>query len=181
MSDDNIALIRFKEGWAEDGVSEDGLPRYRPTVRIVKSVPPLTQVEYEATERDFEEYPGPYQLFQKEIEARAIEPSQHGFPLALWPVISPAMFKLLTMRDIVTVEQLAKFAGRRDGSVPGNIVEVADRAKQMIALSANLGKFEAQLLDKDRQLEAYAEQVKELQASLSAANALVNTLKMKVA
>jgi len=180
MPEESQALIRFKEGWALDGTGEDGMPLYRPTVRIVKSVPPLTQVEYEATDLDFEENPHPYQLFLKELGARAQHPGEAGFPLALWPVVSPAQFKLLADRDIFTVEQLAKFAGRRDNT-PGEIVELADRAKAMIAMSANVGKFEAMVRDRDAQIDVLKEQVKELSASLSASNALVNNLKMRVA
>lgn len=181
MAEETQALIRFKEGWAEDGTGEDGLPRYRPTVRIVKSVPPFTQVEYEATQQDFDDYPEPYRLFMKEQGARVQQAGEAGFPLALWPVVSVAQFKMLTDRDITTVEQLAKYAGRRDSTMPGDLIELADRARAMMAMSANVGKFEGQLRDRDAQIDVLKEQVRELQASLSAANALVNTLKQRVA
>jgi hypothetical protein len=182
MAEETQALIRFKPGWAEDGIGEDGLPRYRETVRIVKSVPPHTQVEYEATEQDFEDFPGPYQLFLKEEGARLQRPGERGFPLALWPVVSPAHFKMLADRDITTVEQLAKLTARgADPNMPGEIKELAKRAKDMLDLSENLGKFEAIIRDLTGQRDELVAQVKELQASLSAANALVNTLKMRVA
>lgn len=182
MAEESQALVRFKSGWAEDGVGEDGLPRYRETIRIVKSVPPLTQVEYEATDRDFDENPGPYQLFLKEEGARLQHPSEAGFPLALWPVISPAMFRMLAARDINTVEQLAKLAGRgSDPNMPGEFKEVADRAKTMIEMSADLGKFEAKIRDITGQRDALVEQVNELKATVSAQNSMINTLKMKVA
>lgn len=169
-------------GWAEDGVSKDGMPRYRETVRIIKSVPPFTQVEYEATDQDFEENPGPYEAFLKENAARQQQPSESGFPLALWPVISPAQFKMLAHRDITTIEQLSKLThNRTDPNMPGEIKELAHRAKQMLALSSEVGKFEAQLLDRDRQLEALTEQVKEMSATISAQNSLISTLKLKAA
>lgn len=182
MAEESQALIRFKAGWAEDGISEDGLPRFRETVRIVKSVPPLTQVEYEATERDFDENPGPYQLFLKEEGARLQRPSEAGFPLALWPVVSPAHFKMLAARDINTVEQLAKLAGRgADPAMPGEIKELADRAKDMLALSESLGKFEAIIGDLKAQRDELVAQVTEMKATISAQNSMINTLKMKVA
>ena len=56
-----------------------------------------------------------------------------------------------------------------------------DSAKAMIAMSANVGKFEAMVRDRDAQIDVLKEQVKELSASLSASNALVNNLKMRVA
>ena len=117
MPEESQALVRFEPGWVEDGVSEDGLPRYREIVRIIKSVPPYTQVDYVATEQDFDENPGPYQAFQREQGARLLKPADDGFPLALWPVISPAQFKALAVRDVSTIQQLAKLGGRPD--LPG--------------------------------------------------------------
>lgn len=179
MPEESQALVRFIAGWAEDGVSEDGLPRYRDTVQIIKSVPPYTQVEYIATETDFDENPGPYQLFLKEQGARLQKPKEGGFPLALWPVISPAQFKMLSARDIFTIEQLAKL--RHDPAMPGEFKELIDRAKQMLALSDNIGKFEAMIRDRDAQIEVLAEQAKEAAATISAQNSLISTLKMTAA
>ena len=52
--DENIALIRFERGWEADGSDpETGLPRYREVVEIIKSIPPLTEVRYAATDADF--------------------------------------------------------------------------------------------------------------------------------
>jgi hypothetical protein len=179
MAEESQALVRFVPGWAADGISDDGMPRFRETVRIIKSVPPYTEIEREATPSDFEENPGPYQLFLREQEGREMKPGERGFPLALWPVIGPAMFRMLSARNILTVEQLAALVASPD--MPGEFREVANRAKQMLAMSDNLGKFEGQLRDMTEQRDVLVEQVKELQASLSAANALVNTLKLKVA
>jgi hypothetical protein len=181
MPEESQALIRFVPGWAEDGTSEDGLPRYRQTVRIIKSVPPLTQVEYEATDADFDENPGPYQMFVREEGARLQEPKAEGFPLALWPVVNPAHFKMLVQRGITTIEQLSALAARNDPSMPGEFKELAARAKQMLALSSNIGKFEAMLLDITGQRDALNEQVAELRATISAQNSLINTLKMNAA
>lgn len=179
--EESQAIVRFVAGWAEDGVSDDGLPRYRATVRVIKSVPPLTEIQRVASEQDIEENPGPYALFEKEQSARLLAPAPSGFPLALWPVVSPAQFQTLVARDIVTVEQLAKYAGRRDGSVPGEFLELADRAKQMIALSSSVGKFEAMIRDLEGRIAALDEQAKEMGATISAQNALIATLKQQKA
>ncbi len=179
MAEESQALVRFAAGWAEDGVSADGLPRFRETVRITKSVPPFTEVEYEATEQDFEDNPGPYQMFMKEQTARGQEAAQSGFPLALWPVVSPAQFKALVARGITTIEQLTALANRRgDDGTPGEFKELAERAKQMLALSANIGKFEAMIRDRDGQIEVLKEQAKEMAATISAQNSLINNLKL---
>lgn len=179
--EESQALIRFIPGWAEDGISEDGLPRFRETIRIIKSVPPYTEVQYEATEADFAENPGPYQLFLKVEGSRLQQPKSEGFPLALWPVVGPAHFKMLAARDINTIEQLAKLSTRADPTMPGEFKELADRARQMLDLSANLGKFETMLLDRERQLAAVSEQNLELKATISAQNSLIATLKMTAA
>lgn len=173
------ALVRFVPSWVEDGVGEDGLPRFRETVRIIKSVPPHTEVYYEATEADFEDYPAPYQLFLKEQGARLQQPTKTGFPLALWPVISPAQFKALAARDVTTIEQLAKL--RVEPSMPGEFKALVERAKQMLALSSNIGKFEAMIRDRDGQIEVLNEQVAELKSTVSAQNALIDQLKTRAA
>jgi hypothetical protein len=177
MPEESQALVRFTPGWVEDGVSEDGLPRYREIVRIIKSVPPYTQVEYVATEQDYEENPGPYQAFQKEQGARLQKPTEDGFPLALWPVISPAQFKALAARDVSTIQQLAKLVGRAD--LPGEFKELAQRAKQMLQLSDKIGQFEAMIRDRDGQIEALTEQVKELAATITAQTSMITQLKQQ--
>jgi len=177
--EESQALCRFMPGWAEDGLSSDGLPRYRETIRVILSVPPYTENEREATDQDFADYPGPYQLFLKEQGARLQQPRAEGFPLALWPVVSPAQFKMLAGRDITTIEQLAALAQRSD--MPGEFKELAQRAKDMIALSSNIGKFEAMVLERDRQIEALIEQNAELKATVSAQNSMINTLQMTAA
>jgi hypothetical protein len=181
MPEQSQAFVRFIPGWEQDGISEDGLPRFREIVQIIKSVPPFTEVTYVATPLDFEENPGPYQLFQKEEGARLQQPKSEGFPLALWPVVSPAHFKMLVARDITTIEQLAALASRADPTMPGEFKELAQRAKEMLALSANLGKFEAILLDLTGQRDALAEQVVEMRATISAQNSMINSLKMTAA
>lgn len=169
---ENIAIIRFYEGWEADGVGSDGLPLFREVVMIRKSVPPLTQVDYVATEADFEEFPLPYQAFQKEQGAR--RPAVKGYPLALWPVISAADFKTLAARDIVTVEQLAALANRRPDQLPAPIIELAKRAKKMVELQASTGKFEA-IIDKlTAERDSIAADLKEANATISAQNSLLS-------
>jgi len=182
MSEQSQALIRFKPGWERDGVSEDGLPRFRATVRIVKEVPPLTKVEYLATEQDFDENPGPYALFLKEEEARHQEPREDGFPLALWPAVNPAQFQALAHRDINTVEQLMKYADRRgNDAMPGEFKELAERAKVMIAMTSQIGKFEELIRDLKGERDALVEQTAEQRATISAQNSQIAAMRQKAA
>lgn len=178
-AEESQALVRFVTGWAPDGISDDGLPRFRETIRIIKSIPPLTEIEREAEPRDFEDNPGPWQLFEKEQASRSLEPGQKGFPLALWPAVGPAMLRMLSARDIVTVEALAAAATRSD--MPADFVEIAKRAKAMLALSENLGKYEEMIRDRDGQLAALNEQVVEMRGTISAQNSMINALKAKAA
>lgn len=175
--EESQAIIRFVDGYAEEGLGANGLPNYRPTIRIIKSVPPYTEVNYEATERDFSDFPGPYQIYLKEQAALRQVPQADGFPLALWPVINHAQLRMLAARDITTVEQLAKLDDR-DPAIPGDLKEVAERARQMLLLSSKLGKFEAMIRDRDGQIEALAEQVRELRATVSARDAMINSMRM---
>jgi hypothetical protein len=171
MASDNIAIVRFYEGWQQDGVGPDGLPLFREVVMIRKSVPPLTEVDYVADPADYEEFPAPYQLFLKEQGAR--KPSAAGYPLALWPVVSPADFKSLAARDIVTVEQLAALANKRAADIPASILELAKRAKKMIELQGSIGKFEA-LVDKlTAERDSIAAELREANATISAQNAML--------
>lgn len=177
---DNIALITFVEGYVEDGMGKDGLPNYRPTVRIIKDVPPLTKVEYEATDNDFAEFPEPYKLFQKLQQAKGARHTSTGYPLALWPVCTPAALAMLSARDIFTIEQLAKIR-TNDTTIPAEIRELAGRAQKMMELSSQVGKFEQIIRDKDGQLEAQKEQIDELRMSLKHALGEINSLKARVA
>jgi hypothetical protein len=174
--EENIALIRFVRGYAENGVSKDGMPSYRPCVKIIKEVPPLTKVEYEATEDDFEnpQFRDAYEAFKRTEKAMKADAGADGFPLALWPACSPSEFMMCAARGISTVEQLAKLAKRRE--VPLEIQELAVRAQSMIAQQANIGKFEAIIRQKEAELAAILEEVRELRMAVAQRDARINSL-----
>ena len=163
MPDEIDALIKFNAGWAEDGVSEDGLPKFRETVRITLAKPPYTLVEREATDEDQENFPGPWALFQKTAEARKAD--VEGYPLALWVAITPAEFQMCAQRGIATVEQLAKLTG---DTMPPQIRELVDRAKKMVALQKDTGRFEVKVRDLEQQLEALQAELAECKTTIAA-------------
>jgi hypothetical protein len=157
-------LVRFITGYTAEGVGEDGLPLYRETVRIQLSRPPYLEVERLATEDDQIEYPHPWRLYQQEQKGRQLD-GKAGYPLAMWPAAGPAEVKMCADREIFTVEQLAKLAGRGgDQTVPPAIVELAKRARRMVELSKELGKHEAKISDLEGQIAAVREQNNELKA-----------------
>ena len=175
---DNIALITFVKDYVADGVSADGLPHYRDSVKIIKSVPPHTEVAYVATEQDFEEFPLAYEVFQKEQRAMKQVPTEGGgFPLALWPAVTAAELRMLSARDITTIEQLARLADRGDPNMPGEIRELAARAKQMASLSKEIGQFEEIIRKRDGEIEVLREQMAELRSGINQRDATILALK----
>jgi hypothetical protein len=178
---DTPTLVKFYMGWVEDGAGPDGLPLFRQQLKIVKSRPPLLRLDLEATEADIEDFPGPYALFQKEEAARKTTPAE-GYPLVLWPACGEMHLKMLAARDIVTVEQLAKLAGRgQDEGMPADVKELADRAAKMVELQKNVGKFEKLIRDKDGQLAALQEQVDEAVKTIAAQKTVIDRLRVSTA
>ncbi len=174
----NIAAIKFVPGYVQDGLGKDGLPFYRDTVRIIKVVGSHTRVEYEATPADFDEFREEYAVFQKENVARLAKPTQDGFPLALWPVVTPAQLAMLAARDIFTIETLAKLR-TADPNLPGDLRELAERARTMQDLSNKIGKFEQMITERDGQIAALRDQVVELQSTVKAQDGTIANLRQR--
>jgi hypothetical protein len=182
MAEESQALAKFYDGFEQDGVSEDGLPRFRDKLMILLDVPPFTQLTRAAAEEDFETYPGPWKLYEKEHAARKAA-AVEGYPLVLWPAVGKAELQMLSARDIITVEQLAKYAERGGGAekMPGELRELAQRAKQMMELSKELGQFEVKIRDRDGQIEVLKEQVADLRATVKSQEGQINALRQKAA
>jgi hypothetical protein len=180
---DTPTLVRFLESYAEDGVDEGGMPVYRESIGIILSRPPLLQIEREATEQDFDDYPVQFQMFNKQHAARkAVETAKaDGYPLMIWTAISPSELKMCLDRDITTVQELSKFAKSTGSGVPAQIVEVAKRAQKMVELQSKIGKHAEVITELTNERDALMEQLKEANATISAQNTLINTLKLRVA
>ena len=180
---DQAAFAKFEDGWEQDGVSKDGMPKFRPALMIRLSKPPYLQVTREATEDDIEHYSEPYKLYQKLKAGRDVDGIE-GYPLALWAAITRAEFDQLISHGIVTVEQLAKIGDRKGAvaaKVPEAIMVLAQRAKRMVALQKDQGRYEEIINEITAERDQLAEQLKEAHAALSASNAQVNTLQMRIA
>jgi len=182
MPEPTQALAAFFDGYAPDGLSEDGLPRYVPKLMITLSVPPYTLQTREAEAEDYEVHADAYRLYEKEKRAANI-PQEEGFPLVLWPAASAAMVKMLSARDIYTVEALAKYSERGGGAdkMPGELRELAQRAKAMIELSSELGQFEVKIRERDAEIAVLKEQVNELRGTIKAQDGMLSALKGRVA
>jgi hypothetical protein len=171
MPDPVDAFITFYDSFAADGVGPDGLPLFRTVTMIRKAKPPLLQYDEQATDEHFEQFPEPYALYLRQRKARDVE--QDGYPLSLWPVLDPAELRMLAAREIYTVEKLAALANRKDDAVIPQIKELAQRAKKLIALQKETGRFEIIINDLTQQRDALAEQLKEAHATISAQNAML--------
>lgn len=182
MAEQTQALAAFHDGYAEDGVSADGLPHYIPRLMITLSVPPYTLLTREAVAEDYETYPDSYRHYEKEKHATEV-PQEEGYPLVLWPAAGQAAIKMLAARDIYTVEALAKYTERGSGleKMPGELRELALRAKAMIELSAELGQFEVKIRDRDAEIAVLKEQINELRGTIKAQDGMLNALKARVA
>jgi len=177
---DHPTLARFVIGFEPDGVSDaDGMPVYREVTKIVLSRPPYLEVSRVADDTDIDLYSDAYKVFQKE-QAGLKKNEVDGYPLALWPAISASDLQSCLVREVYTVEQLAKLA-LRGQEVPPQIVEIAKRAKRMIELQKQTGRHEARATELEGQIAALREQNNEFRAQIEAANTLIATLKTRAA
>jgi len=177
MAQDEVdALVSFFESWVQNGVGEDGLPLFEQRVMIRKAKPPLLMVEEAASDEDQEYFADAWRHFQKSRRVRDLEVK--GYPLAFWPVISPADLQSLVVRDIVTVEQLAEEADKKSSKLPAPLHELAKRAKQLIAMQGKVGKFESIIHELTAQRDTLNDELKEANVTISALN---NALKSKAA
>jgi hypothetical protein len=175
MDTDRQGLGKFVMDYIQDGVGEDGLPLYREQLMIWTGMPPLTWTPHLAGEDHFIQFEEEYKVFQKQQQAKK---HVDGYPLALWPVVSAADLENCAARDIFTVQQLAELKGDK---LPGAIRELAERARAMIKLQGQTGKYEAIISGLEAERDQLAEQLKEAQQQLSARDAMIDTLKMRVA
>jgi hypothetical protein len=172
---DTPTLARFVHGYVLDGTSPDGLPLYRDIVQIYLSRPPYLEVTREATEQDQADYAHPWQLFQREEKGRKVD-AREGYPLVMWPAVSPSEVRMCADREIYTVEQLAQLAVKAGAEIPAQIVELAKRAKRMIELSRETGRHEARVTELEGQIGALREENNELKAKNEAQRITIGTM-----
>jgi len=177
---DHPALVHFHLGWSDTHeTSADGLPVFRNVTMIQIERPPTLHLIREATPQEFHDYPEEYDAFKREVKGRDPVVSEMGYPLVMWPALTPADVRTFVSRGIYTVEELAKLAGRRD--LPGNLAELALRAERLMDMQKQFGKYETMLSERDAQLAEVQEQLKDMRQTISAQNSMIDTLKMRVA
>jgi len=175
---DTPTLARFYTSWKQDGVSDDGLPRYYETICIRLDRPPYLSVQREAEPQDFEEHKHAFEMFQKVNAARRVLLAE-GYPLAMWPACTEALFKMLADRDIVTVQQLA--ARRKDGNMPAELRELAERAAKLIELQGQAGKYEELLRARDGRIGALEESLEDARRTIISNKETIEALRTRAA
>jgi hypothetical protein len=168
-------LVRFYTGWEPAGSGTDGMPLYQENIMIRLDRPPYLSVVRVAEPNDFTEHPGPFELYQKEQAARK-QSYAEGYPLALWPAINEAEFKMLADRDIVTVEQLAKLNIK---NLPPVLKELVGRAVQLMKLQGGAAKYEELLRDRDGRIAVLEEQVKDASQTIATQKSMIDSLRIK--
>src|SRR5262245_31837168 len=180
MSSDSHPIVRFEDGWEDDGIGPNGLPKFKPRLFVVFAKPPELVVRREAEDDDIEMYPEPYKLYQKLKAGRDLKEID-GYPIVLWPALNKSEVDQLLGHGIMTVEALAKMAGRTGGKTPAFILELASRAKRMLDMQKEGGKFEATIDELTRQRDALHAELTELRQQLAASNAALINLQNRLA
>jgi septal ring factor EnvC (AmiA/AmiB activator) len=144
---------------------------------ITLAKPPHLKLERVADEQDIENFPGPYKLY---VNTKQTKKTTTGYPLAMWPAIDAAEFEMCAQRGIATVEQLAAVSNKKNDQPP-QIVELVARAKRLVELQKNVGKFEAVIRDLEGQLGAVSAELKEARETIAAQSTIIEQLKPKAA
>jgi hypothetical protein len=168
-------LVRFYSGWEPSGQGSDGMPLYKENIMIRLDRPPYLSVTRVSEPDDFLNHPAPFEMYQKEQAARKMTYVE-GYPLALWPAVNEAEFKMLADRDIVTVEQLAKIKGK---DLPPSLKELAERAAHLVKLQTGAAKFEELLKERDGRITALEEQVKDAMLTIATQKTQIERLMVR--
>lgn len=167
--------MRFYNGWKEGGVAPDGMPIYYETIMVRMDRPPWLSVQREAEPSDFDDHRMAFELFQKEQAGRKVSLAE-GYPLALWPACTEALFKMLADREIYTVQQLARL---KKNEMPAELRELAERAAKLVELQSKSGKYEELLRERDGRIAALEESLAEAQGTIGAQKQTIEALKAK--
>lgn len=178
MGTEGAPLVKFDIGWVEDGTGSDGLPLYRETVLVTISRPPELSLPPRVPEpSDYINFAEEYRAFQLEQAGRAAIKGDAGYPLVMWPALNAAEVKLLSVRGIFTVEQLAAVSGE----VPPQVVELVERAKRLITLQKESGGYEARIAQLTAERDALMEENTEMKTIINAQIMTIDSLKPKTA
>lgn len=152
------ALAIFFDGKIEDGLGPDGLPVFKDVLMIKVSRPPYMSIDRIADDSDINYFEEQYRVYSKQAKAKYA--TAEGYPLSMWPACSQSELEMLSVREIFTVQELAKLAQRKEAVIPP-LRPVAERALRFIKLSKDQGAIEAQIEELRAQNEAMKEQIKE--------------------
>jgi hypothetical protein len=111
-------------------------------------------------------WPKQYALFKQQQD----QPVHDGTPLALWPIVPPTLVEELKYINVYTVEQLAELADTFIVQIPRG-QEWKRRAREFVAALKDqgvVGKLQSELADRDSQIAALQQAVKDQAERLEA-------------
>ena len=175
---DAPTLVRFYSGWETAGQGSDGLPLYKENIMHPVGSPALPVRDEGRRTGRFQRPSAAVRDCSRRNRRRARSDYTEGYPLALWPAVNEAEFKMLAARDIVTVEQLAKQSTR---TMPSELKDLAERAQKLIKLQGGAAKYEDLLRERDGRIAALEEQVKDQAVTIATQKTTIDALRMKAA
>lgn len=131
-------MVRFYYAPVKSGEDENGVPVYDDVVFVTINVDATNTVERKARDTDFERFPDQYAYFKK--STADYEPIEGQVPLEMWPMATPADVQNLKVRDIRTVEQLAKAGPDLLKRMPPAVAALVTSAKNYLALAGSVNK-----------------------------------------
>lgn len=139
-------------------------------VRIIIPGDKHTRVEERVTDEHRQRWPRQYEAFKT-----GLEQSPEGFPIELWPPISPALALNLKALGIPTVEALSVVTDAALGNIGIGARELrakakaylqqAEDGKPLIAALADKERLEGELVVRDKQIADLQAAVAQLQRS----------------
>jgi hypothetical protein len=131
-------MVRFYYAPVKSGEDENGVPVYADKVFVTINVDSTNTVERPARDSDFERFPDQYEYFKK--STAAYEPIEGQVPLEMWPMCTPADVANLKVRDIRTVEQLAKVGPDMLKRMPPAVAALVTSAKNYLSMAGSVNK-----------------------------------------
>lgn len=159
-------MVRFYYAPVSSGEDENGVPVYTDAVFVTINVDATNTVERKARDTDFERFPDQYEYFKKSTAEYV--PIEGQVPLEMWPMCSPADVANLKVRNIRTVEQLAKVSTDMLNRMPPAVAALVNSAKNYLAMAGSVNKkseFADKIIEENKSLK---EEVGILKAELAA-------------
>jgi hypothetical protein len=151
-------LVTFYNRPVQAGVGEDGLPLFQDRVYVKIARDMTNTVDRAATEEDYERFPLAWKHYQKKSRPAELG----GFPLEMWPTLTPSEVAMLKARDVFTVQQFAAIGKQNARGMPPALAEKQRLAVEYIAVAGDANAVTEKLQDLKAKLDMLTEENKQL-------------------